>query len=157
MQPHPAPRPRGSKGFTLVELLTVIAITGLVLAMAFPAMSGMIRANRITHGINRVTADLAYSRILAVRTGRTVTVAPISGNGGYTITVNEAAGGRVVRTVNFAEEAPGAVLSLPSSAVTFNSRGHLAVPGTAGTVRLTVGPRADSVKLFASGRTYRVD
>ncbi len=157
MQPHPAPRPRGSKGFTLAELLAVMAITGLVLAMAFPVMSGMIRANRITHAINRVTADLAYSRILAVRTGRTVTVAPITGSSGYTITVNEAAGARIVRTVDFADDAPGAVLSLPGSAVTFNSRGHLSVPGSAGTVRLTLGTRADSVKLFASGRTYRVD
>ncbi len=55
MQPrHPHP-PRRRRGFTLIELIIVIAIIGTLAAIAVPSMSDHLRRGRIVEALSRLT------------------------------------------------------------------------------------------------------
>lgn len=61
---------RGRVGWSLHEMLLVLAIAGIAAALLAPRMEGMLAAVRVRGAANRVAADLAYTRQLAARTGR---------------------------------------------------------------------------------------
>ena len=72
------PRPGGSKpssrlrgksspGFTLVELLAVLAIMAIAAAVSLPAFVELFRGNNQVQAINQVTADLTLARNLALQ------------------------------------------------------------------------------------------
>ena len=53
-------------GFTLVELMVVVAIAGLAMAFAIPAMGNFIKNERLVTQINTLVGHLAYARSEAV-------------------------------------------------------------------------------------------
>ena len=63
------PRLRGksSPGFTLVELLAVLAIMAIAAAVSLPAFVELFRGNNQVQAINQVTADLTLARNLALQ------------------------------------------------------------------------------------------
>lgn len=62
------------KGFTLLELMVVLAITGIVLAAAVPSFQGMISRNRIATDTNDMLLAINLARSEALRRGGTVSV-----------------------------------------------------------------------------------
>ncbi|MDD1608287.1 MAG: prepilin-type N-terminal cleavage/methylation domain-containing protein [Methylococcaceae bacterium] len=44
--------PKSASGFTLLELIVAISIAGILMAMAIPSFSDMIRNNRLTTYLN---------------------------------------------------------------------------------------------------------
>jgi prepilin-type N-terminal cleavage/methylation domain-containing protein len=56
-------------GFTLVELITVLVITGILAAIAVPAVSGTFTSARASSAANLVVRDLTYARERALNTG----------------------------------------------------------------------------------------
>jgi type IV fimbrial biogenesis protein FimT len=65
---------RGQHGFTLIEIMVVIAILGILLAIALPNFTSTIRRFR-TDGIrDDITASLRFARSEAIRTGSPITV-----------------------------------------------------------------------------------
>ena len=56
-------------GFTLPEMVAVVAIMGVMLAIAVPRMARFTAIIRTRGAANRIAADLAYTRQLAGRTG----------------------------------------------------------------------------------------
>ena len=83
----------GYKGFTLVELMIVLAIAGITLAAALPSFQGMMVRNRIASHTNGFLLGLNVARSEALRVGGTVSVvanAPVTGNrfgGGWCVAV----------------------------------------------------------------------
>lgn len=55
------------RGFTLIELMTVIAIIAIVAAMIFPAIGALTKSNRVEAGMNTLSVAVAAGRALATQ------------------------------------------------------------------------------------------
>jgi type IV fimbrial biogenesis protein FimT len=58
------------KGFTVIELMVVIAIIGIVMALAIPAFGSMQRTMRIRAGTKSAAQNFRHVRERAIATGR---------------------------------------------------------------------------------------
>ena len=58
----PLHRPRGARGFTLIEMMVTVVLLSILMALAFPAMNGWIRNSRI-----RTVADALQNGIRLAR------------------------------------------------------------------------------------------
>jgi type II secretion system protein H len=74
---------RRPAGFTLVELIVVLAILAAVVALAAPSFSRTIASARLRSGATEVRATLARARALAVADGRIRSVVFDLDNGRY--------------------------------------------------------------------------
>ena len=85
-----------SKGFTLVELVTVVMIVGIIAALAGPSFAELIRSQRIKSSASDLANSLVFARSEAVKRNAAVTVAAIdisgttSWNNGWTVSYDEA-------------------------------------------------------------------
>lgn len=68
-----APYPESSAGgYTVVELMVVLLVSGILLGTALPAFSGLLRSQQLTQEINALVADLNFTRSEAVKRARRV-------------------------------------------------------------------------------------
>ncbi len=65
---------RAQAGFTLLELMVVVAIAGVLMAIAVPAMGDFIRNGRITAAANDVMAAMHFTRSEAIKRRQPVTL-----------------------------------------------------------------------------------
>lgn len=65
---------RAQPGFTLLELMVVLAIAGVLLAVGIPTMGDFIRNSRITAAANDVMAALHFTRSEAIKRRLPVTL-----------------------------------------------------------------------------------
>jgi type IV fimbrial biogenesis protein FimT len=63
-----------NRGFTLVEMMITIAVMALVLSLAVPSFTNMIRNNRLASGSNELISALTYARSEAVKRRLNVSV-----------------------------------------------------------------------------------
>ncbi len=70
---------RRQNGFTLIELMIAIGLTGLLLSMAVPALDVFVSNARQTGAINDFVSSIHQARSLAVTTNTRVTICPSSG------------------------------------------------------------------------------
>ena len=66
-------------GFTLAEMLIVVAIMGLLAAIAAPSMSDMVRTQRLRTAAFDVFAALTLARSEAIKRNAAVTITPAGG------------------------------------------------------------------------------
>lgn len=62
------------QGFTLMELVIVLAIVGILVTVGIPNMTATIQNNQLTSEVNRFVAQLQLARSEAIKRGRTVTL-----------------------------------------------------------------------------------
>jgi type IV fimbrial biogenesis protein FimT len=88
--------PHTSAGFTLTELLVVVAVLSIFLALAGPALSSVVATQQVRNASYDLHASLSVARSEALTRNAPVTVEPNDGDWarGWTITVT---GGTVLR------------------------------------------------------------
>lgn len=57
------------RGFTLVELLVVLAIMAILLMLAAPNLARMMKSNSMANSVNSFSSDLRFARSEAIRLG----------------------------------------------------------------------------------------
>lgn len=70
---------RKSSGFTIIELMIVVALVAIIAAIAVPGFQGLIESNRFKSTTNNVIGILNYARSEAVRRGEPVAVQAAGG------------------------------------------------------------------------------
>ncbi|HEV2734059.1 MAG TPA: GspH/FimT family pseudopilin, partial [Longimicrobiaceae bacterium] len=65
---------RDNRGFTLLELLTVLVLLSIGASLAAPAFDRTVDRMRTRSALNRFAGDVYHARILAVRAGRPVVI-----------------------------------------------------------------------------------
>jgi type IV fimbrial biogenesis protein FimT len=65
---------RGSRGFSIYELMIVVAIIGICLGWAFPSFLEAMRLNRIAARTNELVTGLNLARMEAIRRGNDVVI-----------------------------------------------------------------------------------
>lgn len=121
---------RKSSGFTLVELMIVIALIALIAGFAVPQFGRMIDSNRITSTTNSIVGLLSFSRSEAVRRGARVTVTAASDTLVTTLTSDNS----VIRQI----EAASGSIDISDAAVTFRANG-LTTSGADVTITVCAG------------------
>jgi prepilin-type N-terminal cleavage/methylation domain-containing protein len=167
-------RCRPQRGFTMVELMTVIVIAGVLATLALPSFRDMLERRRLEGQANELVTDLQYAKSEAVARNRNVlTMTGVSGacytvaawaasapgsprvggcdcSAGPGASCTTGAGNRPIelKTVTLVG---GATVS---NGITFEFepvRGALA-PAAAASVAVTLGSRNYTVNVNANGR-----
>jgi prepilin-type N-terminal cleavage/methylation domain-containing protein len=66
-------------GFSMVELMVTLAISGILLAMGIPAFQSIMQTNRVALQTNDIASSLNYARAEAVNRRATVNITSKSG------------------------------------------------------------------------------
>ena len=72
---------RAVPGFTLVELMVVIAVAAILAAVAAPSLSTFVKAQRLRNAAFDIVSDLMLARSEALNRHATVLVSPTTTNG----------------------------------------------------------------------------
>lgn len=69
------------KGFTLIELMVTLAILGIIVGLAAPAMSDFVVRQRVSSQASELILALALARSEAVKQGIDIAVLPVTNAG----------------------------------------------------------------------------
>ena len=153
------------EGFTLVEMMTVLALVGILGALASPALGRVAARAHTAAALNQFAADVAYARMLAVRFGARTEVRFLNSGtcasarggrvaaNGYSITLRTTPA-LVVRRTHLHERGSACLESNNDLTLGFSSRGLL-LPFENRTVWALRGGARDSLSISVTGRVYR--
>jgi type IV fimbrial biogenesis protein FimT len=125
---------RQQRGFTLVELLTVVAVMAVVTTLAAPGMRSFGLSQKARTVSHDLVSDLLVARSEALKRNREVTVQPLQGGWteGWSVNAEE------LRLVTRQIEAGSLAFDGTPQEIRFNVWGRIAGPAT--TLRITLGP-----------------
>jgi len=146
----PAAGVRSARGFTLVELMTVVSILAVMLGIIAPSFGPILAAQQAKALTYDLTGDLMLARNEALK--RNVTVSVARGGSGWEQgwTVATLATNELLSRRNGVSQA--VVMSGAPASIRFDPNGRVSLP--LGTVRITIsgGDNYRCVELDPSGR-----
>lgn len=152
-------------GFTLSELMVVLALIGGLSLIAMGPLRDMIRTEKVKGGANELFTALVYARGEAVRRNTCVDVAPVDEDDwsqGWTVQVPTTAGTpacggagtpEVLRTYVAQDEA---TIAGPGASINFNGAGRLTVLGDTSNGALCNNVCSATCTVNASPPSFRV-
>lgn len=66
-----------AKGFTLIELMTVLAIAGVLMVLAAPSFSNLVKSQRLRTAASELYSDMTFARSEALNRRATVSITPL--------------------------------------------------------------------------------
>ncbi|MBI3374209.1 MAG: GspH/FimT family pseudopilin [Betaproteobacteria bacterium] len=116
----PSPVNRYRQGFTMIELMMVVALTGILATIAAPSFKDFVLATRVRTAASDLYASLVLARSEAIKRSASVTVTPASGDwrNGWTVAV----GGVTLQS----QEAVSSIDAAAGSAITYRRDGRVA-------------------------------
>lgn len=114
---------RGQSGFTLVELMVVVAVSAILLALAAPSFREYLAGQRLVNASFDLTSSMLLARSEAIKRNANVTLAPLSAGLGWasgwtvkagSVTVQEAQAIPGVSVLNKDPTSPADTVSLTS-------------------------------------------
>lgn len=72
---------RNVRGFTLIELMVTLVVAAILLALAVPSFTAMIKKNRASSDVSALTTAIAYARSEAVARNKDICVTVPSAQG----------------------------------------------------------------------------
>lgn len=64
------------KGFSLLELMITLSVAAILVVIAVPSFTGLIRRSQVSSASNELLASLSYARTEAVNRGQLVSICP---------------------------------------------------------------------------------
>lgn len=98
---------RASRGFTMIELLTVMTVLAIMVAIAVPSYRNFIASQRVRAASYEISTSLLLARSEAIKRNAQVTIAPSGGTdwtSGWSITTTQTIGG-IATTVTLQNQA----------------------------------------------------
>jgi len=126
---------RKNTGFTLVELLIVLAIMGIIAAVTIPGYMAFIPNYRLRSAAEELQGDIQFAKIRAIKLGVVVSIRVNTATDTYTMFVDNGAGantgngaldgdeGAPIKTATMASGIDITGVTFTNNAVQFNSRG----------------------------------
>jgi len=86
------------RGFTLVEMMVVVAMAAILLAVAVPSFAEMVARMRLEGMVHNLATDLQLARAEAIQRRAVVNLVTTADGSGYSLT----SGGTTIKTITFA-------------------------------------------------------
>ncbi|MDF1587694.1 MAG: GspH/FimT family pseudopilin [Gammaproteobacteria bacterium] len=138
------------KGFTLMELMIVIAIIAILAALALPSFQSIIEKRRLAGAAENLFADLQYARSEAIKRNSTIELDVTTG-ANWSYQVDDGSGG-VLKTASASEYI--GIEMVTGNDIEFDPRQGM--PDATQTYTFRIGP-AGTIKTVAVNAIGRIE
>ena len=136
------------KGFTLVELMVVVALVAITAAIALPNLANFIRDNRVQSQAEELNSIFQYARSEAVTRRAPVTVSVNGGTGKVAVTLPDSANA-VLRNLELGN---GVTANPSSSTLDFRANGTASAAMTVTLCSQSGADKGYQISVQGSGR-----
>ena len=143
---------RDARGFTLIEMIIVIAVMGILSAIAVPGFGAWLDDQRLNNAANMIRGDLNRAKITAAKNKRQYRV--LFGTSGYELQEGDKRSASTTWTGNILNRSfadyPGVTVKSVSTHPVFNPRGTV---DSAVTITLeNIGGNEQTIEVSYAGR-----